>query len=204
MTAAPPPKGLTLAIHPTHRGFGWVAFEGPFSPYDWGMVFTRRRKNAHCLRRTEALLGRFLPDTLVLEVFDRRRSARAPRITRLGRAMVSLAVDRGVEVAEGPPRGLVRIIAHGTDELLDLGVEVAIYSRGDVRACFANVGAGTRQEIAEAVARHIDAFRHQLPRKRRSWESEDRRMAIFAAAALVLTHYQLGASRLLDELKGLV
>jgi Holliday junction resolvasome RuvABC endonuclease subunit len=174
MTAVPPPKGLTLAIHPTHRGFGWVAFEGPFAPYDWGMVFTRRRKNAHCLRRTEALLGRFLPDTLVLEVFNTRTTTRTHRISRLCRAMVSLAIDRGVEVA--------------------------IYSRGDVRACFANVGAGTRQEIAEAVARHIDAFRHQLPRKRRSWESEDRRMAIFAAAALVLTHYQLGASRFLDGL----
>jgi len=174
MTKAPPPKGLTLAIHPTHRGFGWVAFEGPFSPYDWGLVFTKRDKNAECLRRIEAMIARFLPDTLVLEVFDRRPAARAGRIRRLCQAIASLAADRGVEVA--------------------------IYSRGDVRTCFANVGAGTRQEIAEAVVRHVDAFRHQLPDKRRPWESENLRMAIFAAAALVLTHYQLGASRLLDDL----
>ena len=82
----------------------------------------------------------------------------------------------------------------------DRGVEVAIYARGEVQACFASVGARTRREIAEAVVRHIDAFRHRLPNKRRPWEGEDRRMAIFAAAALVLTHYQLGSSRLLDSL----
>jgi hypothetical protein len=83
----------------------------------------------------------------------------------------------------------------------DRGVEVAIYAKGEVQACFANVGARTRREIAEAVVRHVEAFRPKLPEKRRTWESEDRRMAIFAAAALVLTHYQLGASRLLDGLR---
>ncbi len=177
MTAAPPPKGLTLAVHPFKSGLGWVAFEGPFSPFDWGMVRAHRDKNASCLRKVEKLLGRFLPDTLVLEVFDRRISARSDRISNLCRAIVAVASDRGVEVA--------------------------VYSRGDVRACFASVGARTRQEIAEAVARHVDAFRHQLPEKRRPWDSEDRRMAIFAAGALVLTHYQLGASRLLDDLGSL-
>ena len=174
MTVIAPPKGLTLAMHPFKSGFGWVAFEGPFSPYDWGLVIARREKNASCLRKLEKMLGRFLPDTLVLEVFDRRTSVRSDRISNLCRAIVALATDRGVEVA--------------------------IYSRGDVRACFASVCAGTRQEIAEAVARHIAAFQHLLPEKRRPWDSEHQRMAIFAAGALVLTHYQLGASRFLDGL----
>jgi Holliday junction resolvasome RuvABC endonuclease subunit len=174
MTGAPPPQGLTLALHPIKAGFGWVAFEGPFSPYDWGLVRPHRDKNAVCLRRVEKLLGRFLPDALVLEVFEPPASARANRIAKLCRAIVALASDRGVEVA--------------------------IYSRGDVRACFASVGAGTRQEIAEAVARHVDSFRHLLPRKRRPWDDEDRRMAIFVAGALVLTHFQLEATRLLNDL----
>jgi hypothetical protein len=84
----------------------------------------------------------------------------------------------------------------------DRGVEVVIYSRGDVRACFAAVGARTRHEIAEAVVRHIDAFRPKLPKKRQPWESEDRRLAMFSAAALILTHYQRGGPSLLDELEG--
>ena len=174
MTAAPAPKGLTLAVHPITRGFGWVVFEGPFSPYDWGLAVARHDKQIVCLRKIEAMLERFRPDTLVLEAFERNTSARRPRITKLCRAIVSLAADRSVDVA--------------------------IYRRGDIRACFANVGAGTRQEIAEAVVRHTDAFRQLLPKKRRPWESEDRHMAIFSAAALVLTHYQLGASRLFDDL----
>ncbi|HZL16989.1 MAG TPA: hypothetical protein VFG23_04495 [Polyangia bacterium] len=177
MISAPPPQGLTLAIHPIKAGFGWVAFEGPFSPYDWGLVRPHGERNAACLRRVEKMLGRFLPDTLVLEVFEPPTSARANRIAKLCRAMIALASDRGVEVA--------------------------IYSRGDVRTCFASVGAGTRQEIAEAVARHVDAFRHLLPGKRRPWDDEHRHMAIFAAGALALTHYQIGASRLLRSLGGL-
>jgi Holliday junction resolvasome RuvABC endonuclease subunit len=176
MMAAATRKGLTMAVHPNTRGFGWVVFEGPFAPLDWGLVFTARDKNARCLAKLEKMLARFLPDTIILEEFERQMSARTERIKRLCRAMVSLAADRGVEVA--------------------------IYAKGEVQACFASVGARTRREIAEAVARHIDAFRHRLPNKRQPWENEDRRMSIFAAAALVLTHFQLGTSRLLDGLGG--
>jgi hypothetical protein len=53
-----------------------------------------------------------------------------------------------------------------------------------------SVGARSRQEIAEAVARSFD----RLPRPRRPWEGPHRRLAIFDAAAVVLTHYQLDAN----------
>jgi hypothetical protein len=52
--------------------------------------------------------------------------------------------------------------------------------------------ATSRQEIAEAVSRHIDVFRHRPPKQRKPWQAEERRMAMFCAAALVLAHYQLG------------
>ena len=79
-------------------------------------------------------------------------------------------------------------------------IEVAIYTLGQIKTCFAKVGAVTRQDIAEAVGRHIEAFRHSMPKPRKPWQAEDRRMAMFCAAALVLTHFQLGASRLFDSL----
>jgi hypothetical protein len=164
----------TLAIHPTSRGLGWVAFNGPFTPYDWGLACPKKDKNTRCLRKVEALIARFVPESLVIEAFERQESARRDRIARLCRAIQSLAADRGVEVA--------------------------VYSRGDVRACFAAVGARSRDEIAEAVARHVDALRDWLPKRRRPWETEHRRIAVFSAAALVLTHYQVGAGRLLDGL----
>ncbi len=176
MTESTPRKPLTFAIHPNTRGFGWVAFEGPFTPYDWGLVFSRKDRNADCLRRVEEMLARFLPDTLVVEAFEGKSSVRSERVMRLCRAVVSLAVDRGVEVA--------------------------VYTRDQIRACFAHVGARTRHEIAQAVARHVEALNHRLPKPRKAWQGEDRRMALFSAAALAMTHYQFGATDLLNRLGG--
>lgn len=171
----PKPLSLTLAIHPVSHGFGWIAFEGPFAPYDWGLVIVRGAdKNARCLRKAERLLDRFKPETLVLEAFEKRRSARADRITLLGRGLVALAAERSVEVA--------------------------VYTRGEVKACFASVGAVSRQEVAEAVSRSVPGLTHRLPKPRRPWQTENPRMALFSAAALVLTHYQYAASQILDDL----
>lgn len=167
------PKHVTLAIHPDRRGFGWVAFSGPFVVHDFGRPTTRHDKNAACLERVETLLERFHPETVVLESFDRPYSLRPARTTRLCRAIAALAADRGAEVA--------------------------IYTRADVAACFLDVGARTRDEIAQAVARHVDALRDRLPTRRKPWSAEDPRMALFSAAALVLTHYRLGASTLFDQ-----
>lgn len=155
-----------LAFHPTSRGFGWVLFEGPFTPVDWGIVSAGVDKNASCLRRLERLLERFAPETLVLETYDRALTRRSRRVADLCRAVLSSADARGLETA--------------------------VYSRVEIGEAFAEVGARTRREIAEAVARHCEAFRHRLPRPRRAWESEDAREALFAAAAVGLTHYRRG------------
>jgi len=168
------PLGLIFAIHATDRGFGYVAFEGPFTPYDWGIVFARGDKNAVCLRKIEIMLDRFAPETLLLEAYGKGTSLRSERIARLYRSIISVAAHRSVNVV--------------------------VYSRADIKAAFKTVGASTRQEIACAVARHVDAFRHRLPKPRKPWESEDRRMALFSAGALVLTHFRLGAAGLFDDL----
>jgi Holliday junction resolvasome RuvABC endonuclease subunit len=168
-------RPFTLAVHPTARGMGWIVFEGPFAPHDWGHTTARKGdKNAVCLTAVEKLLNRFSPETIVLEAFEKKGSKRADRICRLGRAVVALAQE--------------------------LRIEVAIYTRGDVRACFAGVGASTRQQIAEAVARHFVPLRHRVPKARRPWEADPPRMALFNAAALVLTHYQRGSTLFLESL----
>jgi len=170
-----PRTALTFALHATSRGFGYVVFEGPFTPHDWGIVTARGDKNATCLRKIDAMLDQFMPESLLLEAFGKHSSLRSDRITRLYQAIASMAASRGINVS--------------------------IYSFGDVKACFASVGARTRQEIAEAVGRSIDALGHRLPMARKPWQSEDRRMALFCAAALVLTHFQLGAATLFDDLQ---
>tara|TARA_R110002051_G_scaffold154470_3_gene226624 strand:+ start:840 stop:1340 length:501 start_codon:yes stop_codon:yes gene_type:complete len=166
MSGFEPGSARVLGLHPTTRGFGWVVFEGVFKPVDWGLVSARGDKNAVCLRRLKRLLDRFEPEVLVLEAFDPDTTRRARRIARLCGAMLQIADDRGVESI--------------------------IYCRADIRAAFAAVKATTRRQIAEAVARHLEPFRHRLPPPRRPWESEDAREALFAAAAVVLTHQRQG------------
>ena len=173
---SPTPRfGLTLAVYATSSDLAWIAFENPFLPYDWGLVSTKDRKNERALQAVDRLIDRLHPEALVMEAFERRNSKRTTRIGRLGRALTCLATDRGTEVA--------------------------IYERDKVTACFSSVGAKTREEIAAAVVRHIDAFRYRLPKRRRAWEGERRDMALFSATALALTHYQLSAARLLDNLR---
>jgi Holliday junction resolvasome RuvABC endonuclease subunit len=175
MTPAPR-LSLTLAIHPNARGFGWVAFSGALSPHDWGVSHAfRGGKNEYCLSRIEKLLLRLTPEVIVLEAYDEGSSRRSARVSRLCRSIASLAANHGISVS--------------------------VYTRGDVRACFASVGAKTRDEIAAAVARHIEVLRHRLPAKRLAWTSETLPLALFSAAALCLTHYQLGASTLFDTLR---
>ena len=71
-------------------------------------------------------------------------------------------------------------------------VELHRCSKKEVRTCFASVGAGTKYEIAKAIATQIPAFAHRIPRFRKPWMSEDPRQSLFDAAALGLTYFTRG------------
>lgn len=171
---APKHSAIVLGFKPTSHGFGWVSFSSPLSIHDWGLSDMLKEKNLGCLRKLEKLLRRLEPHTIVLEAYEPGSATRSTRVVRLCRSVVALAQDHGIEVA--------------------------VYGRSEIRLCFASVGAQSRQEIAEAVGRTFDLLRDRLPAPRRPWQGPHRRMAIFDAAAVVLTHYQLGASRLFDDL----
>lgn len=168
------PSAIVLGFKPTSHGFGWVAFTNPMSIHDFGMSEMKTERNLGCLRKLEKLLSRLEPQTIVLEAYEPALAKRSKRVVRLCRAVVALAQDRGIEVA--------------------------VYSSADVKSCFVSVGAQSRQEVAEAVARSFDLLRSRLPTPRKPWQGPHRRMAVFNAAALVVTHYQLDAGRLLDSL----
>jgi len=156
-----------LALHATSRGFGFVVMSGPFSLVDWGTREAPRDKNATCLAKLTALLDRYDPHTVVLEDLSDlpRRSA---RIDRLYRAMAALCHGRSVDLA--------------------------VFSRKDIHRCYASVGALTWQDIADAVGRQLEPLRALVPPRRKAWQSEVRRMAIFAAAAVAMTYWQLGGT----------
>lgn len=172
---APSDRALVLGIHPASRGFGWVVLDGPFAAFDHGLFTTKgREKNQRCLAQVDRLIEQFAPECLVMEAFDAKSSMRSARIRELCLAIVTCAAERGLTLA--------------------------VYPRADVQEAFAAVGAKTRDEIAEVVARHLPMLVIRLPKKRGAGDSEDKRLALFNAAALVLTWYHFGSLGLMEDL----
>jgi hypothetical protein len=156
---------VVLSIYLNTRGFAFVLFEGPLSPFDWGVKDVRGRgKHRRCLVTIEALFGRYQPDILVLQDTSPTGTIRAPRINHLNAAIATVAENRGMPLYS--------------------------YSREVVLSAFAYLGATNKQHIAEAIAKHLPVFERYLPPPRKPWMSEDARMGLFDAAALGLVFFQ--------------
>jgi Holliday junction resolvasome RuvABC endonuclease subunit len=153
-----------MAIHLNSRGFAFVVFEGELAPLDWSIVEARGgQKREKILARVGSLFARYLPNVVVLENMSDANTRRPERIRHLNKAIEQLASGHSLPVMS--------------------------FTRSDVREQFAAVGTVTKEAIAHAIAKHIPAFERFLPRRRKAWESEDPRMGIFDAAALVLVFF---------------
>ena len=148
----------TLAIDPTTSGFGFVLLEGSERLVDWGLGRLEKPKDSLFLKRIEKLLDRTAPQLLVLE--DMEDSRRGERATAWARIAEKSAAKRGIRVET--------------------------ISRREVSEHFALSGK-TRWEVGLAISRFFPELTPSLPKKRRIWESEDRRMTIFTAASFALT-----------------
>lgn len=158
------PDFLVLSIYPTTHGFAFVLFEGPESPFDWGVKQIRGpKKNSKALKEVARLLERYQPDALVIEDINENGSRRSGRIRKLYRLLISAALSQDIDVCR--------------------------YPHSVVRACFSQLGAKTKYEIAKAVSTYIPAFAHRMPPLRKIWMSEDPRQSLFDAAALGLTYF---------------
>ena len=173
---SPGARPLILGLYPSAAGMGWAAFADPFTVHHHGVYRgSRKNKSASCLRKAAWLLDRLQPEVLVLEAFDPESSDRSKRIARLLRDIAALAADREIEFH--------------------------VYRKDEIHDAFRVVEARTRDEIAEAVTRHVTALAPYLPSKRKAWQGEDRALSRFCAAALVLTHYHFEASQFFDDLR---
>lgn len=163
------PPAIVLALRPFKRGVAFALFEDPLSPVDWGIKEIRGGKwNARCLAAVRALIERHRPEVLAIPL---RAAAPAERSSRTERL-------------------LALIVNHAIGE----SMEIRRYSRDDIRACFAGVGAVTGYEIAQAIASQVHAFTHRLPPVRKTWANIDTRMYLFDAAALAMTYYASSSS----------
>ncbi|MGA7673681.1 MAG: hypothetical protein WCA78_01385 [Rhizomicrobium sp.] len=158
-----------LALFPSTEGFGWIVFDGPLSPYDWGTCMladaarSLEEKNARCLKKAESMLAEFHPAALVLEAFEGEGARKRDRIRALCRSIVSAAAMHGIPVD--------------------------IIPRAAVATYFASVHPKTRNDVATAVAAYLPAIGYRLPEKRKAQSPEHPRMALFNAAALLFVHY---------------
>lgn len=152
-----------LCVHPTARGMGWVIATSPLTLIDWGVIRANNDTNAVCLRRITQLIDTFSPAAIVVRHAAGSSRARVKRIQRLLTSIVQLAQTRNIEIRT--------------------------FAEKEVRRHFARFGAKTREEIAMVLASNIDALSSRLPRKRQPWMSEDARLGLFDAAALMIAFF---------------
>ena len=159
-----PKEPRLLAIAPSTKGFGFAVLEGKETLVDWGVKTVKKgNKNKESLVKVEELIARYQPGVLVLQDMTTRNSRRAPRIKALNQQIIATASRRKVKVA--------------------------LFSREQVGKTFFVGGEGTKHALAEILAKQFpEQLGFRLPPKRRLWMSEDSRMDIFDAVALVLVH----------------
>jgi len=151
-----------LAIAPSSKGFGYAVLEGQDNLVDWGVKIVGVDKNVQSLTKVNELVIRYQPDVLVLEDALAKDSRRSPRIRILHRQIVQLAAKRKVSVK--------------------------LFSRDEVMNGFILDGERTRHALAEIIAKRFpEQLMAELPPKRKAWMSEDAKIDIFVAVALVLT-----------------
>jgi Holliday junction resolvasome RuvABC endonuclease subunit len=154
-------QSLVLAITPSTRGFGFAVLEGKETLVDWGVKSVKGDKNAQVLVKVKELIVHYKPGLLVLEDSLSEYSRRSVRIRKLSQRLIALAESHTITVA--------------------------LFSREHVRTVFLADGKGTKHALAEAIVKRFpEELSFRLPPKRKPWMSEDPRMDIFAAVALVL------------------
>lgn len=163
MTRGISPGRRVLAIDPAAKGFGFAVMEPGTGLVAWGTRDARDDKYGTALRRAAELLDTYRPAIVVLEDCRAEGSRRRPHVRRLLRSIERLAAQRGVKVRLVPPSTRL--------------------------AAFAEAGATTKYQVATALAERFPVLRHRLPPVRKPWMTEDHRMGIFDAVALLVAFF---------------
>ena len=156
-------KPRVLGIAPCVQGIGFVVFNGPRLPIDWGVRWARYEKNVKGVANITKLIDHYRPDVLVFEDHQSEGSRRAKRIGDL----LDVIAETGRKQ----------------------NITTVSYSRIRVRKLFAIDGAVNKFQIAKNVAERIPELAPRLPGKRKIWLPEHANMSIFDAASLALTHF---------------
>src|SRR5713226_4539957 len=83
---------------PTHRGFGYVIFEGPDFLLDWGLREVDGPKNKASTAAAADLITRYHPRIMVLEDIAAKGCRRCRRVRELVEALERYGRERGLIV----------------------------------------------------------------------------------------------------------
>jgi len=148
------------------RGFGFIVLEG-ITVLDCGSRMCRRSEARACLsHRFERLLESYRPSAIIMKTQPPRRASVVGSHSRIAASLRRVAKHAGIEVVDINTRAF--------------------------RSYFAAHNAGTKYEIASAVAHFLPELAWKLPPQRKPWQSEHYRMSIFDAAAVALVHLNQG------------
>jgi len=151
-----------LAIHPEHRGFGFVVMEGARMIVDWGTKTDRRNDGGCVLRKIEKLVGQYRPDVVLLKERSRSNNRRSARIQTLCERIEAVCCRLRVKIHRVPER--------------------------KIEALFSPFGE-TKQDRALAVIYKLPELRRCFPRRPTAGSGEDDRMKVCDSAVLALTFY---------------
>jgi Holliday junction resolvasome RuvABC endonuclease subunit len=151
-----------LAIHPNHRGFGFVVFEWGERLIDWGLKTAKDDTNTQCMKVIENLIELYTPDVIVIEDVVARSTRRGPRVKNLIRRISRLATQKRIQCIR--------------------------FSRAKIMETFAGT-LRNKYQVANIIAAKLPELARRLPKPRKAWMPEDPRMSIFGATALALTFF---------------
>src|SRR6266849_6412339 len=157
------PQKRVLAIDPTHRGFGYVIFEGPDFLIDWGVRHVEGPKNKASIAAAAELITRYHPRIIVLEDVAAKGCRRCRRVRELVDGLEWYGRERGLTVRK--------------------------VAQSRVKRIFLPLGIRNKNEMARFIAAKFPELGRYLPPERKAWMSEDTRMAVFDAAAFVLAFF---------------
>lgn len=153
-----------LAIDPSKRGFGFAVLEEPEELIDWGLRGARQEKNTDCLRQIITLIEKYCPDVIVIEDWQSKDSLRRARIRDLLEDTVKLALSKKLTLRK--------------------------ISRSAIRKAFSQYNASNKWQIAVEIGKRFPELAVCVPPTRKPWMTEDARMRVFGAVALVLASFQ--------------
>jgi len=150
-----------LAIAPSTRGFGFAVFEEQDTLVDWGVKRMTGDKNTRSVAKVKEMIIHYQPGMIVMEDTSSKTSRRVVRIRKLSQTLIALAASQKISVK--------------------------LFAREIIQKVICPNSKGTRCEVANAITeRFPEELGFLLPPKRSTCQSNDYRMDIFEAVALVL------------------